>query len=112
VPRHFAPSRDTRKASEGWTATRPAFFGSAKESLIDFDLAMKWFTVGGDQRRGAVEKRVRAQFFRGEESLKLHQRLWSRLVGERILRLHVIGQRCRIVMWDLIEGQGHLRYRR
>jgi len=57
-------------------------------------------------------KIICALLFGGEEALKFHKRLWPRLFGEWILRLHVIRQRCRIVVGDLIASHGHLRYRR
>jgi len=54
---------------------------------------------------------VCALLIRGEESLEFDKRPWSRLFGEWILRLHIIGQSCRIVVRDLIASHGHLHYR-
>jgi hypothetical protein len=53
----------------------------------------------------------RALLFRGEESLKYQERPWPLLFGEWVLRVHVIRQRCRIVVRGFIVSHCHLRNR-
>jgi hypothetical protein len=55
-------------------------------------------------------KVVRALLFHGEESLKFKERPWSLLFGEWVPRLHVIGQRGRVVMRDFVVSHGYLRH--
>ena len=61
------------------------------------------------RRPAQVVKIVRALLFRGKESLKFQQRPRPLLFGERVLRLHVIGQCRRIAVRDFAVAHGHLR---
>ncbi len=60
-------------------------------------------------RPAQIVKVARALLFRGEESLKFEEQLRPLLFSEWIQRLHVIGQRGRIVVWDFAVSHAHLR---